>query len=322
MMMTKAGAPGTESNRTSDAIAAASYIQYRLVYKKLSATAGVRNEHIWLQEKDFGKTDPERTGKNMVQSNNEVDVFIPGLAVDYKINSSLASFAGVHKGFAPPGAKEGARPEESVNYEVGVKFYRKAISSQLVFFFNDYKNLLGADLAASGGTGSGDLFNGGASESKGIEFQLIYDVLSNFKMKANLPITIGYTYTDAYFRSSFKSDFEDWGEVNAGDALPYLANHQLAINLSFEHAKFAVNFGSKYTSEMRTVAGSGAIPADELIPSVFVMDAGVKYNVHKNISLVLNVTNLTDQVYLVSTRPAGLRPGMPRAFQLGLKANF
>lgn len=322
MMMTKAGTPGTESNRTSDAIAAATYIQYKLMYKKLTATAGVRNEQIWLHDRDFGKSDPERTGKNLVQSYNEVNVFIPGIAVDYKINSSIASFVGVHKGFAPPGAKDGARPEESVNYEAGIKFYKKAISSQLVFFFNDYKNLLGSDLAASGGAGTGELFNGGAAESKGIEFQLIYDVLSTFKMKANMPVTVGYTYTDAYFRSGFNSDFEDWGTVNAGDVLPYLANHQLAVNLSFEHAKFSINFGSKYTSEMRTVAGSGSIPTEELIPSYFIMDAGAKYNVHKNISLVLNVINLTNQVYLVSTRPAGLRPGMPRAFQLGLKANF
>ena len=33
---------------------------------------------------------------------------------------------------------------------------------QGVFFFNDYSNLLGADLAASGGEGTTDQFNGGA----------------------------------------------------------------------------------------------------------------------------------------------------------------
>ena len=35
------------------------------------------------------------------------------------------------------------------------------ISGQAVLFFNDYSNLLGSDLAAAGGAGSGDLFNGG-----------------------------------------------------------------------------------------------------------------------------------------------------------------
>ena len=322
MMLTNAGKPGTESNKISNAIAAASYIQYKLLYKKLTATTGLRHEHIWLTEKDFGKNDPDRLGTFMTQTSNEVDVFIPGIAIDYKFTSSLASFVGVHKGFAPPGTKNGSLPENSINYEAGIKFYRKTISSQLVLFFNDYKNLLGADLAAGGGTGSGDLFNGGSAESKGVEFQVIYDVISPFKKHVSMPITIGYTYTDARFKSAFSSTFEDWGNVNAGDALPYLSNHQLSASAAFEHAKFAINFGSKYSSEMRTVAGSGDIPTSELIPAFFVMDAGVKYNIHKNISLVLNVTNLSNKAYLVSTRPAGLRPGMPRAFQLGLKANF
>ncbi len=322
MMMTKAGTKGTESNKIADAIAAASYIQYKLSYKRFTTTAGLRHEHIWLTEKDYGKSDPNRFGSNLIESQNVVDVFIPGIAADYKINLKLAAFAGVHRGFAPPGTNSGSKPEESVNYEAGLKYYKKSMSSQLVFFYNDYKNLLGADLAAGGGAGTGDLFNGGEAESKGVEFQFIYDVLSSFKKKVNLPITIGYTYTDAKFNSDFNSTFEDWGSVNSGDHLPYLSNHQLAASASFEHAKFAVNFGSKYNSEMRTVAGSGAIPVNELIPAYFILDAGMKYNLHKNVTVLLNVTNLTNQVYLVSTRPAGLRPGMPRAIQIGLKANF
>ena len=43
---------------------------------------------------------------------------------------------------------------------------------------------------------------------------------------------------------------------------------------------------------------------------------------HKNISLFANATNLTDEVYGVARRPAGLRPGMPAAFNIGLKAGF
>lgn len=322
MMLTKAGNPGTESNRVANAIAAASYIQYKLIYKRFTATTGLRHEHILLSENDYGKTDPCRIGTNLKTSNNQVDVFIPGIALDYKINLHLAGFAGLHKGFAPPGTNEGSKPEESINYEGGLKYYTKGLTSQLVFFFNDYKNLLGTDLAAGGGAGTGALFNGGRAESKGIEFQVICDVVSKLKKNFSMPLTIGYTYTDAKFKSDFNSTFEDWGSVESGDALPYLSNNQISANLSFEHSKFAVNIGSKFNSEMRTVAGSGTIPQNELIPSYFVMDAGIKYQIHKNVSLVANAINLTNQAYLVSTRPAGLRPGMPRAIQIGLKANL
>ena len=322
MLLTAAGTPGLESNRISNALAAASYIQYKLIYKRLTATSGLRHEHIVLSEKDYGNADPTRTGLNLKTTQNTVDVFIPGIALDYKINLKLAAFAGVHKGFAPPGTTDGTQPEESLNYEGGFKYYAKGISSQVVVYFNDYKNLLGADLAAGGGTGSGAQFNGGKTESKGVEFQFIYNLLSKSKKNFAMPLTIGYTFTDARFKSDFKSTFGDWGTVENGDMLPYLSAHQISGNLTFENAKFSVNLGSKYNSEMRTVAGFGAIPADELIPAFFVVDAGVKFQIHKNISIVANAINLTNKVYLVSTRPAGLRPGMPRAFQIGLKANL
>jgi hypothetical protein len=41
-----------------------------------------------------------------------------------------------------------------------------------------------------------------------------------------------------------------------------------------------------------------------------------------NISFFAAVTNLTDQINIVARRPAGVRPGMPRAVKLGIKAVF
>ena len=322
MLLTKAGEAGKESNRINFAIAAASHLQYKLKYKRLTATTGLRHEHIILSEKDYKKNDPERTGKELVTKQNTVDVLIPGISIDYKINLKLAGFAGVHKGFAPPGVTEDSKPEESVNYEAGLKFFAKGVSAQLVGFFNDYKNLLGADMAASGGLGTGELFNGGKAQSQGVEFQVIYDLANHFKSNFNLPFTVAYTYTDAFFKSSFASTFEDWGGVTEGDKLPYLSNHQISANLSLEHSRFSLNLGGKFNSEMRSVAGQGSIPAGELIPSYFVLDASARYHLNKNISVFAAATNLTNSIYVVAIRPAGYRSGMPRAFQIGLRANL
>ena len=320
MMQTVAGELGRESNRTAFAQALASYVQYKATYKKFLVTAGLRNEMIQMQEKDYGKNDPNRTGTDLVVAKNDVSVWIPGIAVDYKLSDKWAFFAGVHKGFSPPSAKASSKPEASVNYEGGFKIFRSAFNLQLVAFYNAYSNLLGTDLAASGGAGTGDLFNGGKSMAKGLELFTSFDAAKQWKKKFALPLTISYTYSDARFLSDFVSTFEDWGTVHKGDVLPYLAQHQLNVGLSYEYNKWMVNAGMKFTSNMRAVAGTGKASGIDLIPQATIFDASINYQVAKNVQFFGSMTNITDKIYIVAARPAGVRPGMPRAFQLGLKA--
>ena len=101
-----------------------------------------------------------------------MDIFIPGIGFNYNFQN-LSLFGGVHKGFAPPGSEEGQNPEESINYEIGTRFSFGDFAGELVGFFNDYSNLLGSDLAASGGTGSLDQFNAGAVNVGGVALLLI-----------------------------------------------------------------------------------------------------------------------------------------------------
>ena len=323
MMLTKSGVPGTESNRIKSATAIASYLQYKIKFKKLTAIPGIRHEKISLNERDYGKNDPQRFGINLIENKNQVNIFIPGIGIDYQFTKYFSVFAGVHKGFSPPGSKDETVPEESVNYELGTRYNKNALSGQAVLFFNDYNNLLGTDLSATGGSGTGDLFNGGEVHTKGFEFQITYDLVSyNKQSSISLPFSIIYTYTDAVFQNSFKSTFEDWGTVEAGDQFPYLANNQFTVILGLEHKNFNINLSSRYMDEMRTVPGQGKIQEYEKTDNYFIADASASYAMHKNISLYINTTNLTNEIYIVARRPAGLRPGMPRAFNIGLKANF
>jgi Fe(3+) dicitrate transport protein len=323
MHLTKSGIHGSESNRIKSANAFATYLQYKLKYKKFTAVPGIRYENITLIEKDYGKTDPQRLGTSLKQNDNQVDVFIPGIGVDYQYSRFLSVFAGVHKGFSPPGANNETVPEKSVNYELGARYTKRAISGQAVVFFNDYSNLLGSDLAASGGGGTGDLFNAGAVQAKGLEFQMTYDLLAyNKHSNFNLPLSIVYTYTDAVFKNSFISSFEDWGKVAAGDQFPYMAHNQFTIVIGLENKKFSLNMSGRYMDEMRTAPGHGEIPTNGKTDSYFVVDANASYIMHKNVSFFVGCNNLTNEVYVVARRPSGLRPGMPRAFNIGLKANF
>lgn len=323
MMQTKAGVAGTESNRINSAQALASFLQYKIQIGKLSLTPGLRHENILMQGKDFGKNDPERIGKALIKNSNRVDVYIPGLGAEYQFSNYAGVFAGVHQGFSPPGARNETQPENSINYESGIRYTRNALSGQAVAFFNDYRNLLGSDLSAAGGTGTGDLFNAGKVETKGLELQLSYDIAALYQhWQFSLPLAIAYTYTDATFKNSFVSSFEDWGTVNAGDEFPYLAQNQLTVSAGIEHRLFSFNLSGRYMDAMRTAPGQGAMIASEKTDAYFVLDASASCNLQKNISIFASATNLSNEVYVVARRPAGLRPGMPRAFNIGLKANF
>ena len=322
MFQTSEGELGRESNKLTSATALASFIQYQLSIGKLLATGGIRYETIFLEEQDFGKLDPQRTGINLITNQNKIWVLIPGIGLDYKLSQFMAIFGGVHKGFAPPSSKDGSKPESSINYETGVKIYKNAFSAQTVIYYNAYQNLLGSDLAASGGPGNGELYNGGKSKAQGLEMLVAYDFGKFISKKVRLPLTIGYTYTDARFLSSFISTYEDWGTVNKGDQLPYLAMNQLTGGLCFEYGKISINLNAKYTSEMRAIAGQEETTEENKIPASLILDFSTKYQVTKNISFFSSITNLLNQVYIVSVRPAGFRPGMPFSFQLGLSGNL
>jgi len=322
MELTAPGIHGTESNRIESGKALATYLQYKLVSGKWTVIPGLRYENILMERRDFGKNDPARTGAGLSERSNEVDVFIPGIGFIYQLDGQLNFLAGVHKGFSPPGTKEGTKPEKSINYEMGSRYRNGALSGQATLFFNDYENLLGADLAATGGTGSADLFNGGKVATKGLEFQMAYDLLAASGKGWSLPVNLVYTFTDATFQSSFDSEFEGWGQVKSGDNLPYLAHHQLALLLGLSNEKLSFNLSGRYQSAMRTQAGSGPIPANEKTDAFFVTDASASYRLHPNIAFFASVTNATDEVFVVSRRPAGLRPSMPRAFMAGMKVGF
>ena len=322
MNINKVGLEGTESNRIETANATAAYLQYKIKWDNLTLTPGLRYENISIKRNDFGKEDPERTGNNISNRSNATDIWIPGFGVNYNWSESISSFGGIHKGFAPPGSKEGSQPEESWNYELGLRLKEGHYKFQTLFYYNDYSNLLGSDLAASGGQGSTDLFNGGKSKAFGLELEASVDLLRQRDRKINLPLSVVYTHTQATFDSDFESDFEAWGDVKKGYSLPYTPRHQFAVSLSLEHSKFQIDLSTKYNGEMLGEAGSFSSTTANKTSAYLTTDVSLNYKLTRVISAFANVNNVTNEIYVASLRPAGLRPGLPRTFNLGLKLKW
>lgn len=325
LTLADSGAPGSNANRIGSARATALFVQDEITFGRWSVTPGVRFETIDFTREDFGRSDPDRTGIAKTIRRNDVDAVIPGLGVGYRISPSLSIFGGVHKGFAPPGpgASEETRPEESVNWEAGVRRVDDGSTMQLAAFFSDYANLLGKDTLSSGGTGSGDLFNGGAVEVWGVEAAYDRDFAERLGSAGSVPFRLAYTHTRGEFSTSFETDFEDWApHVEVGDELPYLPEHQLSATLGWALPQWSVFVTGAWQDAMRTVAGRGPIEPGTGTDAAFLLDATAKLRVLPQLDLVLQGRNLLDEVYVAARRPAGLRPGMPRTFAVGFEWTY
>lgn len=319
------GLPGSNANRVGHADALSFFGQDRIALGRWTLTPGLRFESIDLTQRDYGRNDPARTGSALVTRKNHVDVLIPGMGVHYRISPTLGAFAGVHKGFAPPapGTSAAVDPEESVNYEAGLRMTQRLSSVALIGFFNDYTNLLGRDTASSGGTGSGDLFNGGAVEVSGLEFSATHDLGERIASSFGIPIRFAYTWTQAEFRTSFDTAFEDWApHVEAGDELPYLPGHQIGASLGLTRRQWAAFLNVSYSDEMRTRPGHGPIPEAQSTDGFVVFDLAADYSLPFGMKAFAQIRNLGDLTYVAARRPAGLRPGLPRTLLLGLEWAF
>ncbi len=318
------GAPGSQANRIAQARALAIFVEDRIEMGRLTVTPGVRFETLDTRRLDYGQQDPSRSGDNLALRRNSLDVVTPGLGVDYRLSDAWSLFAGAHRGFAPPSpsSTEEVEAEESVNYEAGTRFSRGRRSFEAVLFWNDYSNLLGNDTLSGGGTGSGDQFNGGGADVRGLELGFRTD-LATSGMGFRLPFHMSYTYTEAEFASSFETGFADWApRVTAGDSLPYVPENQLYAELGIEGRRWNTFLSANYVDEMRTQAGQGPIPLAESIEDHLTFDLAAKVELWQRTAVFLQVRNLSDEVYVASRRPDGLRPGLPRTTLLGFSVDF
>ena len=322
MVLTSLGAPGSQANRVSSAQALALFVQDSISKGKWSIVPGVRFETIDFERVDYD--DAQRTIIGGIRKNS-IDEVIPGVGVSYELNETSTLFGGVHRGFSPPGpSATDADVEESINYEFGYRRHGGPLSTELVGFFNDYDNLLGACTVSSGCSNAeiGDVFDGGEVEVYGLEAGLRYDFGKAHNAGLSIPLDLTYTYTTGEFQNSFESDFDPWGDVVVGDELPYLPEHQASLGLGLVHSSWSAFTNLVYVGAMRTVAGQGSIPQNESTDAHLLVDLSANYHVRSNLKLYLQVRNLTDKEYVAARRPAGARPGISRTAFGGISVTF
>lgn len=316
MVLASRGAPGSQDNRIGDAKAISVYLQDEIRTGNWIVTPGLRYESIDLTQTRYSTATGDRSAPVSVQKHS-VSELMPGVGVTYLINDSLNVFASAHRGFNPPGPGSDVDPEESVNVEAGLRWNAGAMNAEFAGFWNDYSNLVGTCTASTGGNCDiGDQFAGGKARVRGIEASFGYTAgLGN---GLRLPLRAGYTWTDAEFRSSFASSFEEWGTVESGAPLPYLPEHAFNVQVGLESERWRVNLAGNYIDDMATSAQAAARRTE----SAFVVDLSAGYRLTDSAEVFARVENLTDEVWIASLRPAGARPGMPRQTYVGVRVKF
>jgi Fe(3+) dicitrate transport protein len=341
MILTAAGIRGNRENQIRKARSVASFIQLDLKYGRMTLSPGIRQEQIRLELLQYGMNDFGRLGTSLQNAVNEVAVILPGMGFHYQFGDWSGLFAGVHKGFSPPGMPsvnseaEQARPETAMSYELGYRYNHSHLKGEISGFWNQYDNILGSDNMSGGGAGTGDMFNAGGARVRGLELRIEYDLMATFKAVESykIPISMAYTYTNPKFGETFRNGGGDWGSgiIQEGDIIPFITPQLLTVTVGVELPKFNITAIGRYVGKTRTRPGQEApiLPAfgEEYnavnsISEYFVVDLSANYIFRKKITVFSLLNNLFNKSYIVANLPQGYRPGMPFGVNIGVKAAF
>ncbi len=302
-------------NSRAETIALALHAQDRMLWRRLEVGAGLRVELIDTRFVDW---------RTELGHDDDYAVVIPGAGALVHLTDQIEVLAGVHRGFVPvaPSTATDVQPETSINYEAGGRWRSDHLAVDAIGFFSDYQNLKGSCTFSTGCSAmqEGDEFNGGKVHVWGAEAQVAAEV--PLPAELALPIALAYTYTGSSFQTAFASDFAGWGDVERGDELPYLPEHQVSLAVTAVAPRWELGAAVRWRGEVRDVAGQGAIPAAARGEAALTIDLDAHARLHRAAELYATVSNLLDEQVIASRRPYGARPNPPRLIVVGYKGHF
>ncbi len=308
------GELGNAGNRIQEAQAVAVHIQDRIEFGNWVLTPGVRYEDIDQSRTRFngGADRTFRDGRE-----NQTSVFLPGFGAIYKVSDSLSIVAGVHKGFTAPSNSPGVREEEAINSEFGVRFNNGRTRAELIAFSSDYENLLGECTSSSGSNCEiGDAFNGDAATVRGVEalFSSSVEVADGMLLLTQL----SFTYIDGEFDTDI-ADTAFFGDVSAGDPIPYIPETQFQFSAGLERGAWQANANLSYVDEVCTRASCGQFDRTD---DALTVDLASSYLVNESLKIFARVENVSDERDILGRQPYGARPNKGRSASVGVELNF
>lgn len=230
----------------------------------------------------------------------------PQIAVNYKLNNNYITYLSYAEAFKAPTfddlygyypsiygdylGNQDLEPEESKNYEIGLKFEKERYQGSIAYFERNVNNLINSyyyDTIKGINTAKNIE---GTSEIQGIELDLESSLTE--KLISNL----NYTYLDA--------------RNNDGERIDYNPYHNAKLKLAYN------------LTEKSNISLSGNLLAGRKDrPSHFVLDTGIKLPLNikeQNFNVNFSINNILDKEYEV----ADGYPMPGRNFMLNLSTKF
>ena len=270
----------------------------------------------------------------LLVAGSNVNEVIPGIGFNLRPAQVLNIFGGVHKGFAPPRTKDAItslgepldlEAESSVNYELGIRTEpTRWLFLEAAGFVMNFSNQIIPVSESSGGEGFG-LVNGGATLNRGFETAMIIDLSNIFGMSR---MKLSYDLNGTFLKATYSEDRFVQGININGNWTPYAPNWFVNSAITLQTAsgfglRVAGNFvGKQFGDELNSVEPS-VDGRTGIIPSYKVFDAVFTYDVARwNSRFTFSIKNLTDERYIASRRPQGIRVGIPRFIAAGYEFRF
>ena len=246
-------------------------------------------------------------------------------------------FAGIHRGFAPPRIKDAISStgtayeldaEWSWNYEIGIRTSPFAsLDVELTAYTMDFENQIIPVSESSGGIGTG-LVNGGSTLHQGVELGTTFRSKDWKPSRYHVEIQLTASHNVSTFNTDRYISMNDERVNINGNSTPYApewyASGSLYINTPF-HLQISTQLhhtGSQFADQLNTVrpTADGRIGKIEAFQTI---DLGFKYRLEKQrLSFRTCMKNLTDERYITSRRPQGIRVGLPRMLFVGFDLQF
>jgi Fe(3+) dicitrate transport protein len=298
------------------------YLQNTVTFNSVNLTAGIRGEKI---DSEYQNRVP---GFEQDFQNKSTRIWLPSVSAYYGLNDHSGLFGGVHQGFVPtsPIQTVAIKVEKSVNYELGWRYAKGGLRAEFVAFYSDYSNLK-ESCSVSAGCDTDTEFNAGEVDIHGLEAS----VSDNYQLTKglSLPWSVVYTHTQSEFKQTFYSEFNQWGFVNAGDPVPYLAQNMLSASVGVKGEQWQSSLLVNYSDTMPESAQRILRENDQdstltglSTDSFIIVDISGAYSITEKSQVYARIDNLLGSENIISRRPFGARPNKPRTLSIGYKYKF